>query len=383
MRRTVSRSLRAAAAASLSGGGAAARVRVATYNALSPRLCSAGYFRRCAPEACDRNGRLPRVLAQLGSVVDDDPQAVVCLQELALEWCGPLHAFFAARGYTFMASNYGNAFNGYMGVGLAFPSRAFDLVDADLCRLAETRDPPWPKPPPPGPIRKVKGFLGGAVGWALAPLRAALKVVPGLGALGGRRRDDQCPWEYSQRRFNSLAFARLRCKSTGAVVCVATYHMPCAFWWPGVMLIHSAMAVQRVQRLARGDPCVLAGDFNIRPEGSMYRLITTGSLPADHPDIPAPRAWDPWVPTVKAPMKSAYAVANGREPDFTNYAAVKDDPPFIDCIDYIFVSEDVGVEAVKLLPHRSEVDGPYPTIAEPSDHVLIHATLKVPGRPSS
>lgn len=65
---------------------------------------------------------------------------------------------------------------------------------------------------------------------------------------------------------------------------------------------HSARLASR-----NGEPYVLCGDFNIKPGDSTYGLITTGSIQEGHPDIPGEREWDPWTPSVKAPMKSAYA----------------------------------------------------------------------------
>ena len=84
-----------------------------------------------------------------------------------------------------------------------------------------------------------------------------------------------------------------------------------------------------------------------------------------------------WHPTSEA-MRSAYAVA-GKEPDFTNYARVQEDEPFIDTLDYIFVSEDWNVAGVKDLPHREDAGGPFPNLdrGEPSDHLLIAADLEL------
>ena len=39
-----------------------------------------------------------------------------------MTWAGPLHAYFAERGYAFIVSLYGKPFNNYMGVGLAVPT---------------------------------------------------------------------------------------------------------------------------------------------------------------------------------------------------------------------------------------------------------------------
>jgi mRNA deadenylase 3'-5' endonuclease subunit Ccr4 len=79
-------------------------------------------------------------------------------------------------------------------------------------------------------------------------------------------------------------------------------------------------------------------------------------------------------------MRSAYKVKNGSEPDFTNFAQIKDDPQFIDTLDYIFISPAVEVKEVMPLPHRNDVKGPFPSKAEPSDHIMLAATLTVKGK---
>jgi 2',5'-phosphodiesterase len=81
-----------------------------------------------------------------------------------------------------------------------------------------------------------------------------------------------------------------------------------------------------------------------------------------------------------SPLKSAYFTKYGREPDFTNYAKVKEDPTFIDTLDYIFYSSSevggggsVEVKDVLALPNRELVPGPLPNDDEPSDHLLMAA----------
>jgi mRNA deadenylase 3'-5' endonuclease subunit Ccr4 len=75
------------------------------------------------------------------------------------------------------------------------------------------------------------------------------------------------------------------------------------------------------------------------------------------------------------PMRSAYKEYYGREPEFTNWAQTKDDPPFIDTLDYIFLSEKWKIEAVDRLPLKEELKGPLPTENEPSDHLQISANV--------
>jgi hypothetical protein len=68
---------------------------------------------------------------------------------------------------------------------------------------------------------------------------------------------------------------------------------------------------------------------------------------------------------------------NGKEPDFTNYAfTARDDECFIDTLDFLFLLGEVKAVDVVPLTHRDDADGPYPTASEPSDHVLVGATLE-------
>jgi 2',5'-phosphodiesterase len=87
---------------------------------------------------------------------------------------------------------------------------------------------------------------------------------------------------------------------------------------------------------------------------------------------------DEWTPNLVSPLKSAYAVKNGVEPNFTNYAKVKEDPIFCDTLDYIFYAspsssshDELTVKECLPLPHRDTVAGPLPNEDEPSDHIMI------------
>jgi hypothetical protein len=40
---------------------------------------------------------------------------------------------------------YGKKFNGYMGVGVAYPNEYFDTVHVDICRLSDERVDGWPR----------------------------------------------------------------------------------------------------------------------------------------------------------------------------------------------------------------------------------------------
>eukprot|EP00958_Prasinococcus_capsulatus_P011643 scaffold1158_cov351-Prasinococcus_capsulatus_cf.AAC.3 len=174
---------------------------------------------------------------------------------------------------------------------------------------------------------------------------------------------------------------RLRERACGSEVVIATYHMPCMFYAPKVMTVHAALAAKRVHDLANGSPYVLAGDFNIKPNEGPYCLLTTGQMPVDSPAYIPEEEYiesDSWRPD-PSPMRSAYKAIHGSEPEFTNFAQTKGmEEPFVETLDYIFCSEQIVVEDVPMLVGKAEAQGPYPSATEPSDHVLLTATLKLP-----
>ena len=260
-----------------------------------------------------------------------------------------------------VCSLYGKPFNGYMGIALAVPLDKYEVCKVDISRCSDTVRLPKEKVEE-GILRKI--FID-------APLSLYRKATG--------KRPPQSDWQLARGRFNTIMYAALRCKNTGVEFGVANYHMPCMFRNPKVMTIHSQLAGMYAQRCSGDLPVVLMGDFNLKPGDGGYDLITTGTLTDGLEASPVAPEGEKWTTSLGYPMRSAYKVANGAEPDFTNFAQIKDDPQFIDTLDYIFISPTVEVSQVLPLPHRSEVKGPFPAPDEPSDHILLAATIRVPG----
>ncbi|GAB0494535.1 hypothetical protein MMPV_005829 [Pyropia vietnamensis] len=408
-------------------------VKVVTYNVLSSSLAPPSRFCHCDAANLHAPTRLSRLVGKLRAPLA--ARAVICLQEVSEAWASPLHTLFAAHGYHFVVSLYGASFNGYMGVGVAVPMDTFDITDTALVRV--TQGKAWPRPPlPPVPFRffvdavgrlraawralttsslppvadggdgggaspSVGSFpsLGGA--WAFLSGRPAKGGSSGSGSTNGggvtskttsvttsalrlfppplRRPSSFDPWSYTEHCRNVLVATRLRCRANGAAVTVATYHMPCVFWSPPAMVINTAlMSAAFHQLVPPGEAGIMAGDLNIKPGDAAYRLLTTGGLPRGDAAYPHPRAHDPWRPDVPAPLASAYVRVWGREPGWTNYAQIGEAPPFVETLDYVLVTPGVDVVDVLPTPEREAVGGPLPTAAEPSDHILIGATVRLP-----
>jgi 2',5'-phosphodiesterase len=340
-------------------------VRVVSYNVLSNHLCSPQQYPTLNPDHCVPASRLSSVLNKLDEEINK--KAVICLQEVSYDWAGSLHTHFANRGYHLVTGLYGRKFNGYMGVAIAWPTASMEVLDVNISRLSDTRPEGWPRPPEEDGLDKV---------WK--NLKSLVKIPLQKAGLIGRPPLE--PWSYSENRSNVLLTVKLKDQESGLSFCLGNYHMPCAFFAPMVMTIHSEQAARHVQNLAGDLPYILTGDWNIKPQDAQYKLLTTGEIDKEDAGYPPTKFGMEWTPMAKA-MQSAYAVAEGAEPNFTNYAGPRNlrDEPFIDTLDYIFCGEQWKVVGVKTLQHRDEAGGPFPNLDrdEASDHILIAADLRL------
>jgi endonuclease/exonuclease/phosphatase family metal-dependent hydrolase len=119
--------------------------------------------------------------------------------------------------------------------------------------------------------------------------------------------------------------------------------------------IREEQAIQLVEWLRPDrDPLVVVGDFNADPDEPAYRVM------AD------------------AGFRSAFAAANGAEPAATWPSGIQ--APGMDtdgepgCLDYIWVSRTISVDACSLAFDRPAVDDP---TLYPSDHLGLQARIRV------
>eukprot|EP01059_Diplonema_ambulator_P020119 TRINITY_DN33809_c0_g1_i1.p1 TRINITY_DN33809_c0_g1~~TRINITY_DN33809_c0_g1_i1.p1 ORF type:complete len:366 (+),score=99.67 TRINITY_DN33809_c0_g1_i1:32-1099(+) len=325
-------------------------IGVVTYNVLSPALARASYYYTCAPEDLDPSVRLERVKEKIDQQVKEG-KGVICLQEVGLQWAGPLHAYFAKQGYHFAFASYGSPFSDHMGVAIAWDTKRFTVEDVEIVKVASTFSD-WPKSPEQG---RWESFLN----WLLS------------------RKPPRDVWKEAMQRKNQTICARLKDES-GRKFVVGCYHMPCLFGSDTsvqVMNIHAQLVADKLQHFAGHDPYILLGDWNIMPDTSTHELLTKGELPVSHPQVPTHPS-GAWTPSI-TPMRSAYAVKNGAEPLYTNHSQTKGPGGiFTGTLDYIWLSKSWEVVDVVTLP--TEVpEKTYPTSAEPSDHLLLGATLKL------
>jgi hypothetical protein len=257
--------------------GSVFTIRVASYNVLSPSLFKNPH----RAKALENNTRLKVVQEKIKEEMRRN--AVICLQEMTRLWMQRLLPIFEAADYGTVQGLYGYAANGYMGVILAWPRRRFDLIEALTQGVADS------------------------VCWD----QVALSPV----------------WREVQKRENCAVGALLKEKTRSSrQISVVTYHMPCLYGTDEkcqVMVAHAAMLMQIAQKFAKGGPLIVAGDFNAKPDSSIYQLLTDGGLPDFHPQLP-PQPFpcsffdtrEKWrISGTFRPMRSAYGTALGKSPN--------------------------------------------------------------------
>ena len=270
------------------------------------------------------------------------------------------------------------------GVALAWPQDKYDLVTIDCARLSDDvqeAKQKWEKREEITGIRKLASNLKTRLKNVVSALTSSLEY----------ERPPFDGWKEARKKHNVLVTATLQPKKGGDAFCVGTYHMPCLFGSVDkerVMVIHASLAAARVKKVADGKRYVLCGDFNIKPYDACYQLLTQGSLSGDFADrTPTKPDGDSvamnFASKVEPPLKSAYVLANGKEPDFTNFAYTKpmgaDMDAFVETLDYVFLGPGWAVTGVLPTVAASAIDRskPYPTADQPSDHCMIAADLQM------
>lgn len=344
--------------------GEGSPVRVVTYNILSSSLASPKHFTQCKPRNLDSGNRYKKIVEKL--IEEIKAGSVICLQEVSLLWAGKLESIFHKNGYHFIQTQYGNFYSGFMGVGIGFPMSMYSMEECVMMRLTDLVN--WKT----DPQRQNRGRPNRSL--AMLPVQLLSGLVGALSQflpfLGAKEKDE---WFTAAKfRQNRIIMLKLKCLSSKRTFAIATYHMPCSPEKPKIMLMHAALAAQFMETHASDSPYLLAGDWNILPDSDPYKLLVGGKS-ALSLDLPS---YESWKSELKNKLKSAYSEFLGGEPEFTNNAKIRDDPTFIGTLDYIFMFGDWKVESVLELPKKVSIEGPYPDDDEPSDHIMLQATLK-------
>jgi endonuclease/exonuclease/phosphatase family metal-dependent hydrolase len=314
-------------------------VSVVNYNVLALHLYT---NKRYMNGAISREDRLAGLKERIRAMLADG--SIICLHEVDRHILTCLRPLFNALAYVLIVGPYFTS--RCYGSVVAVPSNIYSIKDqrfelvGNHIRIPGNADCTPPPPPPPPP----------------------------------NNRSTRKPLASEVLRDNVMICVALVDKATNAEFCIATYHMPCAFWWKSVMILHADTFMARVAHYAQSRPVIISGDFNMTPTGSDYaalfpstRQCSSGQNPLHLDDAQAPYVgWEP-----SRFKLDVINVAVRHMP--TTWVQNQKGVHFKEQIDHIFMS--THWTCVKF-DNKGPV-APMPHLGEPSDHLPIRAVLRL------
>lgn len=296
--------------------------RVVTYNVLDNSMATTKFFD--LPELyLQLENRMPLILRDISKFTDR--KSIICLQEVGLTLAGAgLHQHFASNGYYFLASHY-SAMPGrdFFGVGIAFPTSEYTLVKYGEVKIGDKIILPSDS--------------------NIAEIKNGVTVFE-----EAKKRDVRMLWIVLKDKSDKEFF-------------VATYHMPCCFYWIPVMVMHVDALLSEIDRLSEGLPIILAGDFNAYLKGDTQEIIKFITDDISLVNKPTPE----WRPV--STLKLENAVISSR---ITTRTKGPGREPFEAILDYIFVKDfESSYEEI------DNISGLIPNSEHGSDHIPVYVEL--------
>jgi 2',5'-phosphodiesterase len=327
---------------------------VVTYNVLSEdsRLCGQSLHPGCKPEHLNATHRMKLLQIKLSREIVQF-NAIACLQEVNAVWASMLSTFFNNSGY----DTYTHP-GGPVGVMMAWPRKLYRVEQqnttspaCNIGRLSRDQKRSYVTKYG-GPVitrrQRVCQLISMVLYEIIAILYLALRpclVRPPqvLRKLDIKRSDVWMLASFPKHlRLQMIEFSM--CINPSIRFCVANYHAPCAFFNQEVMKMHVRFVCDAVSYFADEIPLVLCGDFNIQPQDEAFDVLVGHNA----------YGWT----SVFEPL-----------PVVTNYTE-----NFKGTLDHMVKSTNMSV--VHTVPPTQPIRI-CPNDEEPSDHLLLRATLSV------
>lgn len=322
-------------------------IRIVSYNLLVPIYAEQeDYYIKSQSKYLQRDYRWKLIQNELEKEILHHENTIICLQELGLFMLPKLELFFHRLKYSLFSNLYGGLYNDYMGVGIAIPM-SMHVNDISYVKIGDH-------------------------------IRSICKPRMNTSDSDEDKSDDMRDqgmdhWDIAMDRSNTLICLELAINDQS--FCVGTYHMPCLYKIPDVMIIHSSIVKDLMFQMAAGKNLILAGDFNFESKDQSYKGITRKGYLDNH--FPKSNEYIiDYQPKTDQILKSAYREKNGSEPVYTNFAYTSDSPNFRATLDYIFFAGSMTVDNVLELPDQPTGES-YPDKTHPSDHLMIAATFRL------
>jgi 2',5'-phosphodiesterase len=340
------------------------QIKVITYNLLSAKLCNESNFLNYEnSEDLDANIRKTRTITLLENFIkfSNNPQPIICLQEISSDWKGTLELLFMKHNYSFFNISYG-----ILGVGIAIPNESIIITNVEYIHIGEliktnTSRKIWRTEEEYREAERECKIKENNLTF-LQKISLYVKDMTALIPEYIRVIEDTI--DKSKMRKNYAIRLTLKLKSSEKEFIIYNYHMPCEFKTPVIQFLHLSV-FKRLILKHHQIPTIFAGDFNITPSSDEYNFFTGEPVPESK------TVYLPQEDQDDISFQSFKMTTTPQIPPFTCHSETKFGGYFKDTLDYIFVSN----ANIKLSGRLLETNDKMPNSICPSDHLPIYADI--------
>ena len=309
-------------------------INCGTYNVLANSMATKQYFQVDDDSFLTLEIRIQKILREITKLMSK--QAIIAIQEVDIKLAGVgLHQLFSEYNYYPLTAHYSTLEErDHFGTVIAFPTNIYKLITYGQVKIGNL-------------IQVPENILN-----CRSPLFD--------------RKIDHDVYTEAKKRDIALLYAKLENKITGLQFVVYNYHMPCAFWWPGVMTLHLNSLLQEIHNISQDYPYILLGDFNIKHGSTLYKYITQGVID-DENYIPSLN----WTPYSNNPILLDCRILSNYDVIATTKCKNKKGDLFCETIDYIFCSNHFTANNFQ----QSVPSDIMPNQNDGSDHLPISCQL--------
>ena len=245
-------------------------IKIATWNILSPELCSKKQFPDVEEDAVNKNKRLKKTLKKLEEFMNNGIN-IILLQEVTRSWGIKFTKLFKSNDYTVIRDHYGFKYNGNMGIMIAY-SNKFEFEDMISEVISHKLFIPMPEYN--SNITYLRFKTNDWLKWLNKKYINSMNYI-GLSNLSNIGKDWFDSLEIKSDEKDAISrqnvFTAVKLKINNYSFYVANYHMPCAFKRPKVMMWHAEKCLSLLSKV--NCDIIFGGDFNSLPNSDVYNLF--------------------------------------------------------------------------------------------------------------